>query len=290
MKTIKEMADLAGVSVRTLQYYDEVGILKPTEVSEAGYRLYDDVALEKLQQILFFKELDFSLKEIREIMEREMYNNVSIFHKQRQLLTVKRDRLNRLLDLLGRLEKGEKIMSFREFDMSEYIAVLEEFRSTNRDEVIKHWGSVGVFNDFIEKVRQDEEQVAKIAVRQYGSIEKYTQAMKYNMEHFSEIMEQSEKLKENASQIVEKTNALYQRITADLSREVADHEVQSAVREIVSLVQETSLGQDMGEGYWDMVIEGYSREMVKKITDEKYGRGASEYIAKALRYYFNKEY
>ena len=65
MRTVKEVADLTGISVRTLQYYDEIGLFKPTQVTEAGYRLYDDPALEVLQQILFFKELDFSLKDIR---------------------------------------------------------------------------------------------------------------------------------------------------------------------------------------------------------------------------------
>lgn len=288
MKTIKEIADMAGVTVRTLQYYDEVGLLKPTKVNEAGYRFYDERALEKLQKILFFKELDFSLKEIKEIMEKEMYSDISIFQKQRQLLTVKRNRLNRLLGLLERLEKGEKIMSFQEFDMSEYIAALEQFRNANEAEVIKHWGSVDAFNDFIQKVQQDEEQVAKAAIRQYGSIEKYTQAMKYNLEHFSEIMERSEESRENANEVMEKTNALYRQMTADLSRDVSDDAVQSAVRELVFRVQETSRGKDLGDGYWDMVIESYSRDMVKKIMDEKYGIGSSEYIAKALRYYFGK--
>lgn len=127
MKTIREVADLAGVSVRTLQYYDEIGLLKPTKVNDAGYRFYDDAVLEKLQQILFFKELDFQLKDIKEIMSSETYDKTEVFSKQKRLLTVKRDRLNRLLSLLERLETGETIMSFKEFDMSEYIEALEQF-------------------------------------------------------------------------------------------------------------------------------------------------------------------
>ena len=69
MRTVKEIAKLTGVSVRTLQYYDEIGVFKPSKVTEAGYRLYDDQALNTLQQILFCKELDFPLKEIKSIME-----------------------------------------------------------------------------------------------------------------------------------------------------------------------------------------------------------------------------
>ena len=69
MRTVKEISDLAGISVRTLHYYDEIGLLKPTEISEAGYRLYDDKALEILQQILFFREFDIPLKEIKAVIE-----------------------------------------------------------------------------------------------------------------------------------------------------------------------------------------------------------------------------
>ena len=68
MRTVKEISDLTGISVRTIHYYDEIGLLNPTDKSEAGYRLYDDKALETLQQILFFREFDIPLKEIRSVM------------------------------------------------------------------------------------------------------------------------------------------------------------------------------------------------------------------------------
>ena len=71
MRTVKEISDLTGISVRTLHYYDEIGLLKPTEKSDAGYRLYDDKALETLQQILFFREFDISLKEIKADLDNE---------------------------------------------------------------------------------------------------------------------------------------------------------------------------------------------------------------------------
>ncbi|WP_322746524.1 MerR family transcriptional regulator [Eubacterium callanderi] len=86
MRTVKQVAALTGVSVRTLQYYDEIGVFKPTEVTEAGYRLYDDEALKALQQVLFFKELDFPLKDIREIMADPGFDRARAFKKQRELL------------------------------------------------------------------------------------------------------------------------------------------------------------------------------------------------------------
>lgn len=73
MKSISQVAKLTGVSIRTLQYYDEIGLLKPSELTTAGYRMYDDNALQTLQQILFFKELGFPLKEIKEILEKPVY-------------------------------------------------------------------------------------------------------------------------------------------------------------------------------------------------------------------------
>ena len=74
MKTVRQVSELTGISVRTLHYYDEIGLFRPSEVTESGYRLYDEDALETLQQILFFKELDFSLKDIKWIMTSPNYD------------------------------------------------------------------------------------------------------------------------------------------------------------------------------------------------------------------------
>lgn len=140
MRTVKEVAELTGVSVRTLQYYDEIGVFKPSKVTEAGYRLYDDEALNTLQQILFCKELDFPLKEIKSIMEDPDFSKAEAFRQQKALLSAKRDRLNRMLSLLYKLEKGEWCISFQEFDLSEYIAALETFKNEHAGEVIKYCG------------------------------------------------------------------------------------------------------------------------------------------------------
>lgn len=128
-----------------------------------------------------------------------------------------------------------------------------------------------------------------MAIKQYGSIKKYTEAMKHNLEHFAEIMDQAEVIKEQAEDITRKRDTLYSKLTDNLSKDVECLEVQKTVRDIVELTKSTVLGIDMGEGYWDMVIEGYSQENVKQIVDQKYGSGAAEYIAKAFRYYFEHE-
>lgn len=130
MKSISQAAKLAGVSIRTLQYYDEIGLLKPSGLTASGYRMYDDNALQTLQQILFFKELGFPLKKIKEILEKPDFDRIAAFKKQKELFLMKRDRLDRLIQLLERLEKGEPCMSFKEFDLSDYIDALADFKSS----------------------------------------------------------------------------------------------------------------------------------------------------------------
>lgn len=83
MKTVKQVSELTGISVRTLHYYDEIGLFKPTKVTASGYRLYDDDALEILQQILFFRELDFPLKDIKAIMQNPRYDKNDAFFRQK---------------------------------------------------------------------------------------------------------------------------------------------------------------------------------------------------------------
>lgn len=289
MKTIIQVAKLTGISTRTLQYYDEIGLLKPSDFTSSDYRLYNDDALQKLQQILFFKELDFKLKEIKEILENPEFDKMEAYKKQKKLLCLKRNRIDKLIDLLSKLEKGEQCMSFKEFDLSEYIEALEQFKSKKSEDVIKYWGSIENFNRFIQKVKDDESNVAKLAIKQFGSVEKYTEAMKYNLEHFSELMEQSKALSENKDEILQKSNDLYIKLTSDMTKDVTSEEIQVIVHEIVEFTNGNNLGTDMGEGYWDIIIETYSKDLTKGITDTKYGAGASSYIANALQYYFHKQ-
>lgn len=289
MRTISQIAKLTGVSIRTLQYYDEIGLLKPSEVTSSGYRLYDDAALERLQQILFFKEMDFRLREIKEFVEEPGFDKIEAYKKQKKLLCLKRRRLDRLIELLEKLEKGEPCMSFKEFDLSEYIGALEQFKKEKTDEVIKYWGSVDKFNEFIQKVKEDQETLLPIAIKQFGSVEKYTEAMKYNLEHFQELMEQIEDIGEQKEDIMKRNDDLHVKLTSDLTKDATSKEIQDIIHEMMELTEETSIGIDMGEGYWDMVIESYAGETGRKIMDEKYGAGASEFIAKALHFYIHKQ-
>ncbi|MCH5280995.1 MAG: MerR family transcriptional regulator [Lachnospiraceae bacterium] len=283
MKTISQVAKITGISTRTLQYYDEIDLLKPSKTTDSGYRLYDDEALEKLQQILFFKELGFQLKEIKEILEKPDFDKIKAFKKQKELLYLRRNRTDRLISLLDRLEKGETCMSFKEFDLSEYIEALEDFKSNQTEEIIKHWGSIENFDMFIQKIRDDEERVARSAIQEFGSIENYTKAVKYNLEHFSEIMEGK------LSQIPEemKNEDKFLKLASHKGEDVASDSIQNMVKEIIAYARGSSVSEfiEDDEHFCNIIIGTYSNDYLKKIFDTKYGEGSCDYIVEAFRCY-----
>ncbi len=139
---IKEFAELTGVSVRTLHYYDEIGLLKPSFVDEQnGYRFYDEASLERMQEILFYRELDFPLKSIVEILASPNYDKQKALAEQKRLLTLKKDRLTRLISVLEQAEKGEITMGA--FDNSEY----ETARQKYEDEAKQRFGGTDAYKE-----------------------------------------------------------------------------------------------------------------------------------------------
>jgi len=119
MKTVKEVSKLTGVSVRTLHHYDAIGLLKPTHVTDAGYRLYGDEALSRLQMILLFRQLQFPLKEIRQILDSPTFDPVLALQQQIKMLELQRDHLDRLIVHARQIQKtGVNHMDFKPFDKS----------------------------------------------------------------------------------------------------------------------------------------------------------------------------
>lgn len=123
---IKEFAKLCGVSVRTLHYYDEIGLLKPAFVDEQNsYRFYDEKSLMRIQEILFFKELDFPLKSISEILSSPDYDKQKALKEQRKLLILKKQRLERIIDALDNAQKGKITMNA--FDNNDYDTARKQY-------------------------------------------------------------------------------------------------------------------------------------------------------------------
>ena len=142
---IKEFAELTEVSVRTLHYYDEIGLLKPDEVDEEnGYRYYGEPAFEKMLEILFFRELGFPLKSIKEILSSPDYNKKEAFRKQKELLKLKMEKLQKMIFVLENAEKGE-------FYMSRIDSTYEKTRKQYEAEAKEKWGNTDAYKESQQK-------------------------------------------------------------------------------------------------------------------------------------------
>jgi len=290
MRTVKQVSDLTGISVRALHYYDEIGLLKPSEITEVGYRLYDDEALETLQQILFFKELDLPLKEVKEIMASPNFNKMQALKSHEKLLILKRNRLNGLIELVNKTLKGENTMSFKEFDMNEYYNALEEFKIEHKNIIIKSYGSMDKYDEFIETCKSKEEEIAKMAIKQYGSIEKYVKAMKKNFN--SDMFIKEEQFNEFKKDCLEdkhpKLKELYKKLVSYLSKDASSKEIQQIAEEITNTAKKDYeiFKMDNGDDYWYSMVQIYLLlpDWIE-LVDKKYGNGASKFIGEALKNY-----
>ena len=140
MMTVKEASRLTGISIRTLQYYDKLGLL-PAMRTESGYRLYDDAALERLQQILLFRELEFPLRDIRTILDNPNFDRRKALHQQIELLTLKKQHLEDLIRLARTLQAaGGHTMQFKEFDTSR----IDEYARRAKES----WGDTPAYHEF----------------------------------------------------------------------------------------------------------------------------------------------
>ena len=141
---IKEFARFTGVSVRTLHYYDDIGLLKPAQVDKStGYRYYNQQSLLRMQEILFYRELDFSLKTIGEILSSPYYDKNKALEEQKHLLTLKKERLERLISAIDGAMKGEQVM--KAFDNTEF--------EKHKAEAKARWGQTDAYKEHQEKTR-----------------------------------------------------------------------------------------------------------------------------------------
>ena len=146
MMTVNEVSKLTGVSIRTLQYYDKIGLLHPAKYTEAGYRLYNDAALETLQQILLFRELEFPLKDIKEIISRPDFDRSKALEQQIKLLTLKKEHIENLIDLAKGIKLlGVRKLKFEAFDTSK----IDEYAAQAK----AYWGKTPAYKEFEEKSR-----------------------------------------------------------------------------------------------------------------------------------------
>ena len=164
MKTVKEVSRITGVSVRTLHHYDAIGLLKPTAVTKAGYRLYDDAALKRMQSILFFRELQFPLKDIKRILDAPDFDPMTALSQQVHLLEMQREHLEQLISHAREIQRtGVFSMDFSKFDTSE----IEKYAV----EAKQKWGKTQAWQEFEAKnlpPRQAQEIGAGLARERHG--------------------------------------------------------------------------------------------------------------------------
>ena len=145
---IGQFAVFTGVSVRTLHYYDEIGLLRPALIDEEnGYRYYDEGCAERMRDILYYRELGFTLKGISQLLAYEKYDRRIAIREQKKLLMLKKKRLERLIIALEEAEKGEIIMNKDAFDNSEFTAA----RDSYAEEARRRWQGTKAYEQCEEK-------------------------------------------------------------------------------------------------------------------------------------------
>ena len=153
MKTVSEVSRLTGISVRTLHHYDAIGLLHPTAVTKAGYRMYDDAALCRLQSILLFRELEFPLKEIKTMLDSPAFDPSEALAQQIHLLELQRRHIDELISFAREIqEKGVKPMAFHAFDNKD----LEQYKA----EVKERWGETRAYQEYEQKQRDGQDFAA----------------------------------------------------------------------------------------------------------------------------------
>lgn len=193
MLTVHEVSRLTGVSVRALQYYDKIGLLPPAGYTDAGYRLYDDTALERLQQILFFKELEFPLKDIKKIMENPDYDRSKALKQQIEFLLLKKEHIENLIDLARKIKfTGGTRMNFTAFDTSK----LEEYARQAKN----FWGTTPEYREFEGKSGRRTPEEEKALSGQLMGIFTEFGTLKEKSADNPAVMEQVRKLQEYISE------------------------------------------------------------------------------------------
>lgn len=283
MRTVKEISDLTGISVRTLHYYDEIGLLKPTEKSDAGYRLYDDKALETLQQILFFREFDISLKEIKAVLDNPALDRNQILQVQRKMLVTKKERMERLIASIDDILKGENKMDFTIFTKTEveemFQTMLEHMPENMRNIAIKEFGSIEQWKKhYMEVVSSEEMQkgYAKV-VEWYGGKDKFLSVARTPVS------------KEVAESYNKRIEAILQKLIAKQDCDIDSFEVKELVGEYGFVMKQLAQIKEE-KGFMMAQAQYYRNEKIRPMIDEKYGEGASDFFARAIEsFYTNRQ-
>lgn len=281
MMTVKQLSKLTGISARTLHYYDEIGLFVPTQKSESGYRLYDDKALETLQQILFFREFDIPLKEIKAIMENPALDKDQILQMQRKMLVAKKERMERLIAAIDNILKGENKMDFAIFDKTEieelFQATFDHMSEDIRCIAIQEFGGVEQWKKHYIEILSSEKMQKNFAkvLEWYGGKDKYLSAAKNPVS------------KEVAKSYGKRLEAILDKLMGKRDCPVDSFEVKELVGEYGFVVKQFSQIKEEQELMLSLA-HSYRGTLMKAKTDEKYGEGAAEFFARAIETFYKQ--
>lgn len=277
MKTVKEVSKITGVSIRTLRYYDEIGLLKPTEITEKGYRLYDNKALEKLQEIMFFRELEIPLVEIKKIMDNPDYDKEQVLSVQKSLLEQKRNRLNGIIELIADVMKGVNTMSFEAFSNEDVQKIvdhtLECMSKETLDGLMQKYGSTEKCKEYLASGFTNEQAVADL-LKWYGSKEKAMEAVMQSTGNTEEIKREQD---ENAK--------IYRQFMT--AKETGNMDMAHSAVEMLAKNYKAMFALDNARNILlDLAKEYLQKEKLAQAADSQFGKGCSEYVAHAIRDYY----
>ena len=277
MKTVKEISKITGISIRTLRYYDEIGLLKPARVTEAGYRLYDDKELEKLQEILFYKELEIPLADIKKVMENPEYDKQKALAVQKSLLERKRNRLNGIIELIDDVMKGVNTMSFGAFTeedvkkMIDHSLELQSQESLNA--IIEQFGSLENYRASMEENLKDESRAAEL-IKIYGSKDKAVEASLAATGNMNELQ-----------QVQYDIDNIYKQFAIAMEKQDADMETE-CVRKLAKNYKKL-LKVDNARYVLLKTADDYlGNGVLTEATDKQYGQGVTKYIGEAIKRYY----
>lgn len=283
MRTVKEIAKLTGISARTLHYYDEIGLFGPTAKSEAGYRLYDDKALETLQQILFFREFGIPLKEIRAVMENPDLDRNQILQTQRKMLVAKKERLERLIASIDDLLKGDSEMDYTVFDEAEiraiYDGMVKNMNEEQKQVFLEHYGSMEAFEAHYLKSaasEQAQKNFAKI-VEWYGSREAALAAA------------QNSRAPEVMTSYQRRLGAVQRKIAEKIGTDVNSFEVRELIGEYDFVARQLYQMEDVTKLMLELAGAYRDRQDVREGTDSVYGTGFASYLADAIEAFYGRQ-
>ena len=282
MRTVKEISNLTGISVRSLHYYHEIGLLPPTAVSEAGYRLYDDKALETLRQILFFREFDMPLKEIQNILQSTDFDREKILRSQRKMLELKKQRLNRIIDSIDDILKGEEKMDFTVFATQDIEEICEAaFANMSREQqeiAAEQYGGQEEFQKhLVESMSTEQAQKTMSKMLEwYGDKETYMDVAVHPLS--AQVTEAYGK----------RFDAIRKKLAGKRGTDVNSFEVKEIVGEFEFAAKQLFRLKNM-EGFMMEMAKDYRKnQALREHLDQTEGEGTADYLADALEAFYKK--